>query len=268
VASLLIQCVFLTYHAAGSVLTFPYLYQIQVPTITIQMSNKSSPQPKPGLIEQIRESQNPVVSIARDIVWAVAVVGVIALCLFLISGTWPAVVAIESPSMVPNMNVGDLVFVVAPDRFGALQTFEDGQASGYMKYNDYGDVIIYRPNGVDSVHPIIHRAITLVEGNETIPISLESGTVEYTAPHEGYITWGDNNPAPDQLSIYREIGGQIQPVKKEWIVGKALFAIPVIGYLPLHLIEVAIALVALMIIWDFLSGRRKEKKTGDTPRRK
>ncbi|MCK7507936.1 MAG: S26 family signal peptidase [Desulfobacterales bacterium] len=49
-------------------------------------------------------------------IWVVAVVGCIALALFLICGTWPAVVTIESESMVPNMNVGDLVVVVQKDR--------------------------------------------------------------------------------------------------------------------------------------------------------
>ncbi len=61
-------------------------------------------------------------SLARDLLWIVAVVGGIALALFLICGTWPAVVTIESQSMVPHMNVGDLVVVVQKDRFGALQT--------------------------------------------------------------------------------------------------------------------------------------------------
>jgi len=230
------------------------------------MSDKPSLQPKPGLIEQFRESQNPIVSIARDVLWAVAVVGVIALVLFLVSGTWPAVVAIESESMVPNMNVGDLVFVVAPDRFGALQTFEGAQASGYMKYNEYGDVIIYRPNGADSVHPIIHRAMMRVEGGETVD-TLNGLNLGYTAPHEGYITWGDNNPVPDQVVAYPGLG-QIEPVKEEWIVGKALFAVPVLGYLPLHLFEVAVALIALMILWDYLSERRKQETKSDSRKRR
>ncbi|WP_265580362.1 signal peptidase I [Methanofollis aquaemaris] len=212
------------------------------------------------MIEQIRTSKHPAVAIARDIAWAVAVVAGIALVLFLVSGTWPAVVAIESGSMIPNMNIGDLVFVSASDRFGAFQTWEDGQVSGYMKYNDYGDVVIYRPNGADSVNPIIHRAIMWVEANQTVMLPLQNGyTAEYTAPHAGYITMGDNNPAPDQLSVYREVGGQIEPVKKEWVVGKALFAIPFVGYLPLHILEVAIVLIVLMLVYDFLVGRRKEE---------
>lgn len=226
------------------------------------MSDRTSPEPKPGLIEQIRTSSNPVVSFGRDVAWAVAVVGVIALVLFLVSGTWPAVVAIESESMVPNMNIGDLVFVAAPDRFGPLQTFQEGEVSGYEKYNRPGDVIIYRPNGDGSVHPIIHRAMMWVEGNETVQIPLNGRTVWYTAPHEGYVTWGDNNPAPDQLSVYREVGGQIEPVKKEWVIGKALFAIPFLGYLPLHLVETAIVLVVLMILYDLVMGAREKETSG------
>lgn len=232
------------------------------------MSGKTSPKPKPGLVEQIRTSSNPLVSLGRDVAWAVAVVGVIALVLFLVSGTWPAVVAIESESMVPDMNIGDLVFVVTPDRFGPLQTWEEGQVSGYEKYNRSGDVIIYRPNGDTSVHPIIHRAMWWVERNETIQISLAGRTVNYTAPHEGYITWGDNNPAPDQLSIYPEIGGQIEPVKKEWVVGKALFAIPFVGYLPLHLVETAVILIILMILYDLVMGARETGKSGKSKKRK
>ncbi|TAJ45864.1 S24/S26 family peptidase [Methanofollis fontis] len=230
------------------------------------MSDKPSPPPEPGLIDSFRESGHPLVSIARDVLWAVAVVAVIALVLFLVSGTWPAVVAIESESMVPNMNVGDLVFVAAPDRFGPLQTREDGQASGYLKYNDYGDVVIYRPNGVDAVHPIIHRAMMWVWEGETVrnPDGLTPG---YTAPHEGYITWGDNritNPYPDQFSIAGIPGlGRIEPVREKWVVGKALFAIPLVGYLPLHLIEVAVVIVVLMILWDIVVERRKSgQKSG------
>jgi len=100
------------------------------------------------MIADFRSSDHWAVSLARDILWMVVVVGGIALGLYLICGTWPAVVTIESGSMTPHMNIGDLVVVVAPDRFGTLQTWEDGNVSGYKKFGDYGDVIIYRPNGV------------------------------------------------------------------------------------------------------------------------
>ncbi|HII76006.1 MAG TPA: S26 family signal peptidase, partial [Methanolinea sp.] len=68
------------------------------------MSRNDPEENKPGLWEQFRKSENPWVSLARELAWVAAVVGGIALALFLVSGTWPAVVTIESESMVPNMN--------------------------------------------------------------------------------------------------------------------------------------------------------------------
>lgn len=212
-----------------------------------------------GLVTQVQrflKSDDPKAGWARDILWIVGVVATVALILFLVSGTWPAVVAVESESMVPNMNKGDLVFVAAADRYGPLTSWAEGQETGYAKfaaYPDlqgnqvYGDVIIYKPNGDTSVHPIIHRAVVWYE-NTTTP---------------GYVTKGDNNPTVDQDAYYQGIG-VIQPVQKEWIVGKALFAIPLVGYLPLHIIEFAVVIILLMIIWEWYSRRREaEPKNGD-----
>jgi len=205
-----------------------------------------------GVVTQVQrflKSEDPKAGMARDILWVLGVVGGVALLLFLISGTWPAVVAVESESMVPNMNVGDLVFVAAADRYGPLTSWAEGQKTGYAKFSTYpdlqgrqvyGDVIIYKPNGDTSVHPIIHRAIVWSE-NGTVP---------------GYITKGDNNPGYDQNGYFPGIGA-IQPVKKEWIVGKALFAIPLVGYLPLHIIEFAVLIIALLIVWEWYSRRRE-----------
>ncbi len=79
------------------------------------------------LVSQFRTSDHWAVSLARDLLWIVAVVGGIALALFLICGTWPAVVTIESQSMVPHMNVGDLVIVVQKDRYGSFETWVEGK---------------------------------------------------------------------------------------------------------------------------------------------
>ena len=141
--------------------------------------------------ERWKNSEHWAASLSRDIGWVICVVGGIALLLFLISGTWPTVVTIESESMVPNMNVGDLVFIVQKDRFGPLQTYEEGKLSGYKKFNDYGDVIIYKPNGygddmftqiiknlrgIPGVHPIIHRARMWVGPGEFLE-KVENGTI-------------------------------------------------------------------------------------------
>lgn len=213
---------------------------------------KSGDKQNESLIKRFLKSEKPVYSFARDAAWIAIVVGSVALLLFLFSGTWPAVVAIESESMVPNMNVGDLVFVVAPDRYGELHTWNESISTGYGKFNEYpdisgnrvlGDVIIYRPNGADSVHPIIHRAI----------VWYDEGT------YAGYITKGDNNQNIDQIGGISGIG-QIIPVKKEWVVGKALFSIPLIGYAPLHILEFAVLIIILMIAHEvYLSSREKKK---------
>mgnify|MGYP001481673952 FL=1 len=210
-----------------------------------------------SILAAFRESDNRVVSLARDLLWVVVVVGGIALALYLFAGTWPAVVPIESESMVPHMNVGDLVLVVDEDRFGGLTTWVEGQQTGHSSFGDYGDVIVYRPNGADSVHPIIHRAMTYVD---TAAVE-ESGLAQFYAdPHGGYITKGDNNPYIDQGNLRIAGIGLIEPVRKEWIVGKALVAVPLVGYLPLHLAEFAVIVVVIILIHDLILARRKGKE--------
>jgi signal peptidase len=215
-----------------------------------------APQPDRTLGERLRDPEDRWAGLARDLIWVVGVVALIALGLFLVSGTWPAVVTIESESMVPNMNVGDLVLVVAADRFGNLTTSEDGAVTGYGKFNTHpnsageavwGDVVIYRPNGNTQYHPIIHRALEYVNESEA--------AARYGADHAGYVTKGDHNEITDQNGTYAGIG-RIQPVREEWIVGKALVAIPLVGYLPLHLFEVAAVVLGVMLLFELLSWWR------------
>ncbi len=221
----------------------------------LNMSDLTLLQRAASALAAFRESDNRVVSLARDLIWVVAVVGGIALALYLLAGTWPAVVTIESESMVPHMNVGDLVLVVDEDRFGALTTWAEGQQTGHSSFGDYGDVIVYRPNGVDSIHPIIHRAMTYVD---TATVEQSALGEFYADPHGGYITKGDNNPYIDQGNLRIAGVGVVEPVKKEWIVGKALVAVPLVGYLPLHLAEFAIVVIFLILIHDLIIARRKD----------
>jgi len=292
----------------------------------------------PSLIEQFRTSDHWAVSLARDLIWVVCVVGCIAVALYLICGTWPAVVTIESGSMIPHMNIGDLVVVVQKDRFGDLQTWDTAKATGYQKFGDYGDVIIYRPNGYTDIwaqigllplsaqHPIIHRAMTWIDANTSVPqyINMYKGSVtpagylplavagttpggytilttgnataaanytpsgrdititssqfgNYVIPasdvdgntgyirdmgtvtsHGGYITKGDNNPTSDQGALYYANTGKIEPVQKDWVVGKALFAVPYVGLLPLHIGEVIVVVVILMFLHELYLRRKEE----------
>ena len=223
------------------------------------MADKATPRDLRSLVAQFRTSDHWAVSLARDLLWVAGVVGGIALALFLICGTWPAVVTIESGSMIPNMNIGDLVVVVQKDRYGEFMTWEEGKLENVTKFNSYGDVIIYKPNGLSSVHPIIHR--TMVYATNATPLTEIRGNQlrsNYSVPYDGYITWGDNNPAPDQFVSYKGIGTP-GPVKDEWIVGKALFTVPVVGYLPLHIWEVIAVVIVIMVLHEFYLRSREEK---------
>jgi len=235
-----------------------------------------------GLIKKAKkflDNEDPKISIIRDIVWVAAVVGGVALILFLFSGTWPAVVTVESGSMEPNMNIGDIVFVSAEDRYGDMKTWTESIQAGYSPYGDrpdksgeqvYGDVIIYRRNGNGDITPIIHRAIAWVEEGETITLATTLGgqqiSYNYTAPSAGYVTKGDNNDFIDQVSVRlydnttgRHWGSEMisAPVKQEWVIGKALFLIPLVGYVPLNIVPLAVIIVLILLVQE-LWLRRKE----------
>lgn len=226
--------------------------------------------PDPSIIERLRDPDDRWAGIVRDLIWVVGVVGLIALALFLVSGTWPAVVAIESGSMVPNMNVGDLVLVVSADRYGNLTTSEEGAQTGYGRFNThpssagdpvYGDVIVYKPNGATNIHPIIHRALEYVNESEA--------ATRFGADHAGYITKGDHNTIQDQDPLAQYQGfGHIQPVKDEWVIGKAFFVIPFVGLLPLNLPLVAAVVIGLMLLYEFWSWWRQREPEPEPSRSK
>lgn len=177
---------------------------------------------------------------------------VFSLILHLVSGTWPAIVTIESVSMTPGMNPGDLVLVMADDRISPLQTMEDATLSGYEMFGSPGDVIIYYPNGNRTLLPIIHRALKRVnEGPTDISYRVYNNSTgyyeikRYISPNNGYITKGDNNHAIDQIGFgddYRGLGSPLLPVKEEWIIGKAVYKIPSAGILPDPLFWLAVIL--------------------------
>ena len=225
-------------------------------------SPKHDPQPQ-GIFTLLRKGTNPWIVLLRDLLWVVGVVGGIALTIFLVCGTWPALVAVESESMVPHMNVGDLIIVVQKDRFGALQTQEEGRSSGYRTFGDYGDVIVYRPNGAASTHPIIHRAITFVRSGDQYTRPVAGSETALTAPHDGYLTLGDNNRGIIDQGGYLPGVGVIEPVQDEWIVGKAALSIPFLGYPSLHILEFGVLLIAILLIYELLTswkGNREQKK--------
>ncbi len=176
-------------------------------------------------------------AIAKDLISTLLTVAVIIGVGIAITGTWPFMVAVQSGSMEPHLHIGDVVILVSPSRTKII-TWVEGHRLHYRMFGDYGDVIVYYPNGDRRITPIIHRVIAWVNKGDRIPI-LDHRTGKLilsnvVAPSSGYITQGDHNPIPDQLAELPN-GERILPVKRSWIVGVAKFRIPYIGYLRLLL---------------------------------
>jgi signal peptidase len=157
-----------------------------------------------------------LIELGKSLVEALVIVVLIVSIAYAATGSWHIGFAVESGSMEPNMQVGDLIFVQAPHRT-TIATYEAGQQLDYTTFNNYGNVIIYRPNGRMDATPIIHRAMYWVEQGEAMPNGKP-------ATHAGYITKGDNNSGYDQPML------GVEPVKPEWVVAVAKARVPYLGY--------------------------------------
>jgi signal peptidase len=147
-----------------------------------------------------------------DIIFVIVVIGVISLLSQLALGLWTPMVAVESGSMVPNLNIGDIVIVQGASRTEVIP-WDEAEIKGYTAFNNPGDVILYRPYGKERLDlidqakgllgipyppekatPIIHRALRFV--NQGQPM-WDGGP---NAPFSGYITKGDHNDRIDQVA--------------------------------------------------------------------
>jgi len=52
------------------------------------------------------------------------------------------------------------------------------------------------------------------------------------------------------------------------VIGKALFSIPLVGYLPLHIIEVTIIIVGIMILYEVYQRSRRIKRITNKEKQK
>ncbi len=188
----------------------------------------------------------------RDLLTSVLIVLLIGGTLFAVSGIWPPMVAVESGSMEPNMERGDLILVVDNERFvpdGAVTN--DGAPTGVVpadvaerqdrtKFGAHGDVIIFQPNGNAGRTPVIHRTMLWVDEGENWydrgdPDALggadDCGELDHCpAPHAGFITQGDNEFSN---ANYDQVTRLSSPVRPEWIVGTAEIRVPYLGHVRL-----------------------------------
>ena len=216
----------------------------------------------------------------KDVGIAIGSVVVVFLLTFAYSGNWPPMVVIESGSMEHDNNslyaepgythlgtidTGDLVIVKEAGKKNIV-TYLEGKNTGYEKYGDYGDVIVYYKNGIREkdglpVTPVIHRAMFWVDvdiENKTYHVPEAGrtfyneidlgqfgdeklvGTIEEQAlQNSGYVTKGDSsgNPHPDQMTHTDINRNKVQPVNPDWVVGMARGELPWFGLIKLRVTQ-------------------------------
>lgn len=80
-------------------------------------------------------------------------------------------------------------------------------------------------------------------------------------PHSGFLTKGDNNIQCDQLSDLRDSRGKpIEPVKIEWIKGRAEKPWFQNIYILIVIILLAIIIIAIIILIIYFRSKKKKKK--------
>jgi signal peptidase len=95
--------------------------------------------------------------------------------LYTYTNNWPPLVVVQSGSMqhsddtsfVGVIDTGDLVFVKKVEEQKDIVPYYDGVEKDHRRYDSYGDVIIFRPNGDEDRTAIIHRAVLYIEFNST-----------------------------------------------------------------------------------------------------
>lgn len=180
---------------------------------------------------------------------------IVGVSMSLYTGLLQPVVIVSSGSMEPNIQQGSHIVLVKqhtpPEKINATHktvTYKQGKQNNYKTFNDYGDVIVFEPNGNENRISVIHRPQFWVEEGENWIYKanfsyLPNNTVSCMqvpncpAPHSGFITKGDANQYYDQT---RNISA---PVKPAWIHG---YAITQITNLPILYIFFVSSLILLV----------------------
>lgn len=214
----------------------------------------TEPDPKAGFgsaLAWFRQSDSQWVAFLRETLVSVLLVLAVGFLLFAISGVWPPLVAVESNSMDPHLQKGDLVLVMAEDRLSpefaagdtGIVTAETGAAKDYNRFGGPGDVIVYQPYGSETATPIIHRAHLYVEEGENWYDRADPDVIQADscaelgacpAPSDGFITKGDN---PTTNNYYDQERGISSVVEPEWVRGTATVRIPWVGWIRLAVSE-------------------------------
>jgi len=175
-----------------------------------------------------------------------AAVLLVALVVAAAAGAWPPLVAVESGSMEPTVERGDLVVVTATERFPWRGLVGHAEPGAPARLGGTGDVVVFDPPDAET-RPILHRLAFRVSAGEdwtdrADPALLDGDCADIAscpAPHDGYVTFGDANGEYDQSA------GIAPVVREEWISAKALVSVPNLGWFRVG-VDAAIARLGLL----------------------
>jgi signal peptidase len=136
-------------------------------------SREGGTEPDPASSEKDESARPRIFWRARDSLYfaplvALAIVILLVVCLFAFTQNWPPVYVVESMSMqhgssdvLGDINTGDLVLAQKVPN-STIQPYVVAQQNGYSTYGEFGDVLLYAPNGAAGT-PVIHRAIIFLQ---------------------------------------------------------------------------------------------------------
>jgi signal peptidase I len=179
----------------------------------------------------LKKNESRVPSIIKDVVIVVIGVAIIWLGLRFVFDTGNPFYVVSSGSMVPNLNVNDILVV------------RDGNSFQDLKV---GDVIVFdRPDGADRV--IVHRVAEIFDDSE--------------GNHQIIRTKGDANDG--------SIPGTDFPIREDDYIGKVAYVIPGAGVVtkilspPVNYIIIA-AIIALMVVTQISKRKNNSNKNNQS----
>jgi signal peptidase I len=179
----------------------------------------------------LKKNESRVPSIIKDVVIVVIGVAIIWLALRFVFDTGNPFYVVSSGSMVPNLNVNDILVV------------RDGNSFQDLKV---GDIIVFdRPDGADRV--IVHRVAEIFDDSE--------------GNHQIIRTKGDANDG--------SIPGTDFPIREDDYIGKVAYVIPGAGVVtkilspPVNYIIIA-AIIALMVVTQISKRKNNNNKNNQS----
>ena len=144
-------------------------------------------------------------------------------------GTSNPMMVVISQSMVPNLGVGDFIFIEAIKDFNQVKTGDP----------PLGDILVFVRPGYHGEY-IVHRAINGYESDD------------------GWIfqTKGDNNAFPDGFQV-----------KEDLVVGRVINRLPILGYFSLFIktmkgFGMVLVLMGISFFYDNYQPNRRTNRVG------